>query len=169
MEFAFPVETLWLVQFVRSFQNTEGSTSSPGRYSLALKKRPGDEVAEGSKQFEVGVHFLIWHTCGRARTRAGQELMCSCEGAQKEPQNRVLNNGVFTVVSTEPCLIFCPKQCAETEGVVPCRVSVYLSFSPCPNQELGPPFLFTFSSIRLVVCCSLVLTVFVRTCSKTLL
>ena len=29
MEFALPVETLWLVQFVRSFQNTEGSTSSP--------------------------------------------------------------------------------------------------------------------------------------------
>ena len=85
------------------------------------------------------------------------------------PQNKVLNNRVSTVVSTKPSLIFCPKQCAETEGVVPCRVSVYLSFSPCPNQELGPPFLFTFSSIRLVVCCSLVLTVFVRTCSKTLL
>ena len=54
MEFAFPVETLLLVQFVRSFQNTEGSTSSPGRYSLALEKRPGDEVAEGIKQFEQG-------------------------------------------------------------------------------------------------------------------
>ena len=52
MEFAFPVETLWLVQFVRSFQNTEASTSSPGRCSLALEKRPGDEVAEGIKQFE---------------------------------------------------------------------------------------------------------------------
>jgi len=46
------------------------------------------------------------------------------------PQNRVLNNGVLTVGSTKPSLVFCPKQGAETEGVVPRRVSIYLSFFP---------------------------------------
>ena len=53
------------------------------------------------------------------------------------PQNRVLNNGVLIVASTKPSLVCCPKQCAETGGVVPRRVSIYLSFfSPCPN--FGP-------------------------------
>ena len=86
MEFAFPVETLWLVQFVRSFQNTEGSTSSPcqGAIPWLWKKALGTRLqrAVNSLSKENGVHFLIWHTSGRARTGAGQELMCSCEDAQ---------------------------------------------------------------------------------------
>ena len=60
------------------------------------------------------------------------------------PQNKVLNNRVSTVVSTKPSLIFCPKQCAETEDVVPCRVSICLSLSPLSKPgawTTAPPYL----------------------------